>query len=151
MNVCGVLLPNRALTDSDIIKYVCELKIHHFRGVFMRDNLPESPHQREVAVVNFNTSVERGSHWVAFHKDGDNRIYFDSFGQITLGEIQQYLKTDAELREGKQVIQRNTDIVQRINTNVCGHLCLYVLKALQTHTYQEVLNTLNDGFTRHDW
>ena len=28
------------------------------------------------------------------------------------------------------VIKRNTDIVQRLNSHVCGHLCLVVLTAL---------------------
>ena len=151
MNVFSIKLPDRALTDKDIYKYAHQLQIPNFRGVFMKDSLPKSPLQRECAIVNFNTSEEPGSHWVAYHKDGNQRIYFDSFGQITLGEVQKYLKTDAEMREGKQVIQRNTDIVQRINTNVCGHLCLYVIKALQTRSYQDVLNRLNHGFTCNYW
>ena len=81
------------------------------------------------------------------------RIYFDSFGQVTLDEIQKHLKTEKEYKMGKEVIQRNTDIVQRVNTHVCGHLCLFVLTALSREhlTFQEVLNKLNDGYTRGDW
>ena len=79
-------------------------------------------------------------------KKGLNRIYFDSFGQITPIEIQNYLKTNKE--KGVAVIQRNTDIVQSINTNICGHLCLFVLKALTSGwSFQEVLNHLN-GYSR---
>ena len=48
----------------------------------------------------------------------------DSFGQTTPPEIQKYLKTKEEYETGKAVIQRNTDIVQHVNTHVCGHLCL---------------------------
>ena len=83
----------------------------------------------------------------------NQRIYFDSFGQVTLDEIQRYLKSDEEYETGKEVIQRNTDIVQRINTPVCGHLCLFVLTSLtRKHlTFQQVLNILNDGYTRKDW
>ena len=79
---------------------------------------------------NFNTSAESGSHWVAYHKTGCQRIYFDSYGQVTLYEIQKYLKNENEANE--QVIQRNTDIVQAPGTNICGHLCLYILKSLST-------------------
>ena len=76
----------------------------------MRDCLPTSgPRSNECGIVNFNTSSEPGTHWVAYDKYGDERIYFDSFGQVTLYEIQKYLKKPYE--EGKPVIQRNTDIV----------------------------------------
>ena len=45
-------------------------------------------------------------------------------------EIQRYLKTGIEFARGREVIQRNTDIVQAANTLVCGHLFLFVLKSL---------------------
>ena len=57
------------------------------------------------------------------------RIYFDSFDQITPMEMQKYLKTSDEYKHKRAVIQRNSDIVQRSNTHVCGHLCLVVLTA----------------------
>ena len=81
------------------------------------------------------------------------RIYFDSFGQVTLEEIQKYLKAQKEYETGKAVIQRNTGIVQRINTHVCAHLCLFVLTALTREhlSFQDVLNQLNDGYTQDDW
>ena len=60
--------------------------------------------------------------------------------------MQKYLKTKSEFRNSIPVIQRNTDIVQRPNTNVCGHLCLFVLTSLMREhlTYQEVLDKLNE-------
>ena len=144
---------DKALTNFDLVKYVKLLKIKHFRGVFMRDSLPatEPPHQKECGIVNLNTADQAGSHWVCYFKDEDKRVYFDSFGQVTPIEIQRYLKTRSEF--DKPVIQRNTDIVQRVNTHVCGHLCLYVLTALTREhlSYQDVLNKLNDGYSRGDW
>ncbi len=111
----------------------------------MRDTLPKKTLKNECGILNLNTSREKGSHWVCYYKNGRKRIYFDSFGQITPIEIQNYLKTKRELGIG--VIQRNTDIVQSINTHICGHLCLFVLKALTSEhwTFQQVLNRLNDG------
>ena len=74
--------------------------------------------------------------------NGLNRIYFDSYGQITPIEIQNYLKTSKE--KGVRVIERNTDIVQAINTHICGQLCLFVLKALSSGwSFQQVLNQLD--------
>ena len=146
MNVFGVNIPNKALTDIELEYYVKELKIPHFRGVFMRDTLPKKPNEIECGIVNLNTSKENGSHWTAYFKKAQRRIYFDSYGQITPIEIQNYLKTREE--RDIPIIQRNTDIVQPFGTSICGHLCLFVLKALSLGwTFQEVLNHL-DGYTQ---
>ena len=147
MDIFGKCIPNKILTNFDLIDYVKKLNIPNFRGVFMRDTLPKRPHKIECGIVNLNTSTERGSHWVCYFKNRSKRIYFDSFGQITPLEVQIYLKKKSE--RGKEVILRNTDIVQSINSNICGHLCLFVLKALMSEhwTFQQVLNQLNNGYS----
>ena len=81
-------------------------------------------------------------------------IYFDSYGQITPVEIQRYLKTGSAFYRGKEVIQRNTDIVQAANTSVCGHLCLFVLKSLASgNQFQSILNHMQHygGYPQGDW
>lgn len=139
MDVYGQTIPNRPLSNFDLLRYVKILNIQNFRGVFMKDNLPKKPKEVENGIVNFNRSDQPGSHWVAYYKDGKDRIYFDSFGQTTLHEIQNYLK---EPDEGS-VIQRNTDVVQPFNSVICGHLCLYVLKSLTSGlSFRDILNKL---------
>ena len=133
------------LSNFDILKLVKHLKIPNFKGPFMRDELPSEPppQKQECGIVNFNTSTEPGSHWVAYYKDGDERIYFDSFGQVIPTEIQKYLKTKEEFQEDAPVIQRNTDIVQQPNTEICGQLCLHVLDNLSKGAkFQEIINSL---------
>ena len=69
-------------------------------------------------------------------------------------EIQRYLQTGSEFDRGKEVIQRNTDIVQAVNTSVCGHLCLFVLKSLANdEQFQTILNHMQHygGYTQGDW
>ena len=41
MNVFGVDIPNKALTNIELEYYVKELKIPYFRGVFMRETTKE--------------------------------------------------------------------------------------------------------------
>ena len=136
MNVYGTEIPDKALTNLDLLKYVSILDIPNFRGVFMRDTLPKSPFYKESGIVNFNTSKEPGSHWVCYYKNGENIIYFDSYGQTPLQEVQNYLKN----------IHRNTDVVQKPGTSICGHLCLYVLKSLSNgQTFRDVLDSLTTG------
>ena len=141
---------NKGLTNLDIISYINQLKVPNFRGVFMRDVLPTNPKALECGIMNFNTHDQKGSHWVCYVKNKKTRIYFDSFGQITPIEMQKYLKTKLEFKNNTPVIQRNTDIVQKPNTSICGHLCLFVLTSLMREhlTYQEVLDQLNDGYFR---
>ena len=56
-------------------------------------------------------------------------------------EIQRYQTIGNEFDSGKEVIQRNTDIVQVANTSVCGHLCLFVSKSLTDGVdFQSILN-----------
>ena len=155
MKVYGLVIPNsKGLTNFDLDKHARNLRIPNFRGVFMRDTLPATPYHKECGIVNFNTSKQVGSHWVCYFNDEMyQRIYFDSFGQITPIEIQRYLKTGIDLKNGIPAIERNTDIVQRSNTHVCGHLCLFVLTSLTREhlSYQDVLNILKDGYSRGDW
>ena len=142
MDVFRIFIPKQTLTNFDLIEYVRKLKIPKFRGVFMSDTLPRKSHEEECGIVNLNTSKSKGSHWTCYYKKGNLRVYFDSFGQITPIEIRNYLKSNEE--RGIGVIQRNTDIVQPYNSVICGHLCLFVLKALSIGwSFQKILNHLN--------
>lgn len=76
-------LPHRALTDTDLLKYAKIMEIPHFRGVFMRNDLPiNGPFKHESAIINLDNSDGSGTHWVAYKKINNNVIYFDSFGDL---------------------------------------------------------------------
>ena len=145
--------PERGLTNLDLMRYASILRIPYFRGVFMRDELPKVARQIECGILNLNRSDEMGSHWVCYVRNQNDRIYFDSFGQITPLELQEYLKTPKEFNTNKAVIQRNSDVVQRPNSHVCGHLCLVVLTSLMREhlSYQNILDSLNDGYSQGYW
>ena len=133
MDVYGINIPYKPLTNFELYDYAQKLNIK-LRGVFMRDSLPETPHDNECGIVNFNKVSEKGTHWVAYYKQGGFKQYFDSFGQVVLQEVRDYLKSP---------IYRNTDIIQPINTPICGHLCLYVLKSLSDgNSFRSTLNSL---------
>ena len=115
--------------------YARELEIPHFSSVFRRDTLPQYPFNIRVWYCKFEYIL------VCYYRNGSDRFYFDSYGQITPGEFQQYLKAGIEFKRGSEVIQRNTDIVQAANTSVCGHLCLFVLKSSTNgEKFQSILN-----------
>ena len=119
----------------------------------MQDTLPQYPLNIECGIVNFNISNQPGSHWVCYYRNKNKRIYFDLYGQITPVEIQQYLKTGSEFDRRKEVIHRNTDIVQAACTSVRGHLCLFVLKSLANgEEFQSILNHMqHHEYPQGDW
>ena len=114
-------LPERALTDADILKYAKLLKISNFRGVFMRNALPASgPHFYESAIVNLDDASGPGTHWVAYRKRGKNVVYFDSFGDLRP-------PLDLILYLGVDEVKYNHERYQDFDTYNCGHLCLKFL------------------------
>ena len=52
MEVYGLYIPDKPLSNFELIKYAKELNIANFRGVYMRDELPEKPRKKECGIVN---------------------------------------------------------------------------------------------------
>ena len=132
ISIKNVILPNKSLNNFELEEAVKKLKIKCFRGVFLLDTLPKKTNNNECGIVNFDKSGGLGTHWVAWHKNGKTKIYFDSYGVQPPIEVINYL--------GKS-IRYNTDQVQPVGEVFCGHLCLYVLKELsEGHQFQNILN-----------
>lgn len=115
------MLPNRALSDVDLRKYA--KNIPDFRGVYMRDTLPRNgPLHTECGIINLDDSSNKGTHWVAYKKNGDTTVYFDSFGNLR--PFKQFISYIGNIKE----IYYNYQKYQNYNTFVCGHLCLRFLE-----------------------
>ena len=128
ISVEGVNLPNKALTNFELLAAVKKLKIPNFRGVFMRNDLPRRPLKRESGILNLGDTSTNGTHWVCWSKnnnknnDNDNdNFYFDSFGVQPPNELIEYFSSP---------ILYNTERVQPDGEAICGHLCLFVLSRL---------------------
>ena len=119
------------LTNYDILHIIKTLKIANFRGCFPRDVLPKKSHILECGIMNLSKSMEIGTHWVTYIKNGRKRIYFDSFGCVCPLELQKYLKTKREYECDVKCILRCTEQIQQFNTCICGHLCIFLLYLLQ--------------------
>lgn len=118
-------LPHRALTNIDLLKYAKSLKIKHFRGVYMRNDLPKAgPKKNESAIINLDQKDGFGTHWVAYRKNDDIVNYFDSFGNLQPPyELMEYF--DAGSNNIK--IMYNRERYQNFDSFNCGHLCLNFL------------------------
>jgi hypothetical protein len=142
---------NKALSNIELLEYIRLLKVPKFRDVFHIDELPKRIKDVECGIVNLSQHQQSGTHWVAYAKIHENRIYFDSFGRRIPVEIQKYMKTSEEYKNDLPVITRNTDIVQRINTKICGHLCLFVLTSIMRENipFPFVMDQLKYAFSEY--
>ena len=64
------------LTNFEIQNY-CQNK-PKFNGVYSRNNLPKI--KDGAYVINLDEYKSIGTHWIALYVNGNNIIYFDSFG-----------------------------------------------------------------------
>jgi len=134
ISVEGVVLPDKPLTNFEILSVVNKLGIPNFRGVFLRDVLPKKSLTKECGILNLGDSSGNGSHWTAWFKNADKKYYFDSFGVQPPLELIDYLKPP---------VYYNTEEIQPRNQVFCGHLCLYVLKHLTLgKDLQKIINNL---------
>lgn len=109
------------LTNHDLIKYAKKFKIPHFRGVYMRDTLPEKVKNVECWILNHDSIKSTGTHWTALVKIKNNAWYFDSFGRLPPPlEVKKYLGPKVE-------ISYNYFKYQDFDTYICGQLCLNFL------------------------
>ena len=69
------MLPH-SLTSFEIKKYYQNEP--KFDGVYSRNNLPRI--KNGVYVINLDVYKSIGTHWIALYVNGNNVIYFDSFG-----------------------------------------------------------------------
>ena len=64
------------LSNSEIQKYYQNEP--KFNGVYSRNNLPKI--KDGAYVINLDEYESIGTHWIALYVNGNNIIYFDSFG-----------------------------------------------------------------------
>ena len=60
--VDSVVLPNKQLSNLEIINAVKKLSLYGFRGVFLRDSLPTKTKLNECGILNLYSSSGDGTH-----------------------------------------------------------------------------------------
>lgn len=115
-------MPTGITTNIQLLKFAKRMRIPYFRGVFMRNNLPQQIRFNESGIVNLDNINGSGTHWVAYVKRGNHIMYFDSFGNLRPPqEIINYFKNTINN------IQYNHKTYQTYNQSNCGQLCLQFL------------------------
>ena len=66
--VDGIVLPNKSLSNLEIIVAAKKLSLYEFRGVFLREPLPTKTKLNECGIINLDSSSGDGTHWVIWLK-----------------------------------------------------------------------------------
>lgn len=125
-----------------------KLELNNFRGVFIRQALPDKPHQNECGIINLGDIHSGGTHWTCYMKSGKRVIYFDSYGDAPAPlELEKYLKMDKGIFYNSQRFQNYDD------PPICGHLCLEVLRRYSSgQQYSEIEDALRTNkYTWFSW
>lgn len=107
----------------------------------MRELLPEGqPHDFECGIINLGSLFSDGTHWTCYVKKGDNKIYFDSFGDSPPPkELVNYLGGTNLLYETRRIQEYN-------DPPICGHLCLEVLRRYSNgEKWESIMNKLSEN------
>jgi hypothetical protein len=138
-------------TNFQLLRWSKDLNIPNFK-VLMRNELeklnklksrsseakPRSKNKLPIYIIcNYQTTKDKGSHWICMFKDNNQAFYFDSYG------IQIFQEAIDFLEDG---VYSNFKI-QPSNSKICGVLCMFILYKLSKGEdfYKTVLD-LNDHF-----
>lgn len=119
IKVYNLILPNKPLSNLELMEAVNKLKTPNFRGTVVCDALPGKLMKKECGILNLDDSDGTGTHWVAWHKNCKQKYFFNSYGIRPQLQLIKYLKSP---------ILCNTEQVQQRDQVFCRHLCLFILE-----------------------
>ena len=120
---------SRPTFDIDLTKYcqkIAKKYKYKYNGVYLRDEIKYIPKiNNSFCILNFDTSQNKGTHWVGIIQSYNYVYYFDSYGASPLQEIINLYKPQFQISYINYAVQLQ-------NTAICGHLVLvffeYLLK-----------------------
>ena len=115
ISIGKVVLANKLLSNIELVDEVQHLKIPNFRGVYFTRYIAQETQSKRMWYLNLDSSNGKGTHWVTWFKNEDEKYFFDSYGVQPPNEMIKYLKSP---------ILYNTDQIQQADQVFCGHLCL---------------------------
>ena len=134
-----------SLSNFDIMKIIQSQGVDDFKGVYMKDQLPDKL-ERGSYIINLQSSKEgNGTHWVCLYYTTNYSYYYDSFGFVAPLEVQKkiipYMYNDLE--------------IQDIDSTACGFYCvafvLYLNKKMNIEkAFIEFINLFGKDTERNE-
>lgn len=127
------------------MKIIQSQGVDDFKGVYMKDQLPDKL-ERGSYIINLQSSKEgNGTHWVCLYYTPNYSYYYDSYGFIAPLEVQKkiipYMYNDLE--------------IQDIDSTACGFYCvafvLYLNKKMNIEkAFMEFINLFGKDTERNE-
>ena len=132
--VDSVSLPNKQLSNLEIIDAAKKLSLFGFREAFLRDTLLTKPKLNEFGILHLDSSSGDGTHCVMWFRKDKEKFYLDSYGVQPSSELIAYIKSP---------IFYNSERVQQNGEVFCDHLRLFALQQLSLgNNLQAIINYL---------
>jgi len=114
---------NKITDGKQLLKAGRELFGKKIHGVYPADRIPKLTKQQPYCIANLDTANMFGSHWVAIVRDGNDLLFYDSFGRKA-SKILPYI-----YEGGRNVINTEDDKEQDLNgvEENCGQRSLTAL------------------------
>jgi len=125
------------LTNYELID-ICKFYKLPLVGVYMKDEL-KIQKQDGYYIINLDSSVNNGSHWVALVIKGNDNFYFDSFGCVPPTEVEQFINAHGS----KVKYGFNNWICQDLKSSNCGFYCVGLFIYLKQHK-KNIFKSAND-------
>ena len=110
------------LTNFEMQKYYQNEP--RFNGVFSRNNLPKKM-KDGAYVINLDEYADLGTHWIALVCNGNESVYFDSFGVEHIPEeIKEFIGRPSSSALQNKNIKANIFRVQANDSVMCGYFCI---------------------------
>ena len=107
-----------------LCRLVCSDKVlkKQFGGVFPSDALPKRNKYFNAFIVNLDSKMLPGSHWISIYFKKSTVYYFDSYGLPPRNRhILNFMKRNSD------IIKYNNHCFQDDFTTTCGFFCIYFL------------------------
>ena len=121
------------------IEDVCKYYDIPLKTVCMKDELKHIKAEEGYYIVNLQSSTDgNGSHWLGLYLDKQLSLFFDSFGAGCPIEVDAFVK-----RFRPKHFAYNIEIIQDLDSDVCGYYCIALSLYLKTHQYSTTNNAFN--------
>lgn len=121
-----------------------------FQGVFPSDRLPMHVERYPAALVaNVDGHDRPGSHWCAFYIDDEQHgEFFDSYGQ----KPEEYCSSFKTFLDNNcKQWTYNSQQMQSLGSNVCGHYCLYfIVNRCQSVSLKTIVSRFTENYNNND-
>jgi hypothetical protein len=141
------------LQVENVLRADCKLSLA-FDGVYASDCLPLycGAGNDTAMVMNLDPSTLGGSHWVCLYIAQGRGEYFDSYGLAPpLEDFVRFLDRNTTSSSGRGGWTYNTQELQSLDTEVCGHYCIWFLsERARGRSMQDIVRQFSNSDTQRN-